>query len=263
MKITTTAAAVLLAAGAAACSRSPSPEELERTIAEHPQILYKAIEKHPAEFLEVLNRAAIAAQRAQAEQAQAAQNHARDEEFRNPKLPSIAQGRAIRGSPRAPVTIVEYSDFQCPYCRQEHEVLARVVARYDGRVRLVLKQTPLDIHPQALPAAQMFEALALQGSDVAWRFHDQMFGDQDRLQREGPAFILEAARRAGGDVTRAVQDARGPQVAATISSDQREARTFGFTGTPSLLVNGVSFDGAYPEEDIARVIDRHLAALGR
>jgi protein-disulfide isomerase len=258
MKLTTigAAAGLVLLAG---CSRSPSPEELERTIAEHPQILYKAIEKHPAEFLEVLNRAAQAAQRQQAEMAQHAADSARSEGFAHPRKPAIDMRRAIRGNVNAPVTIVEYSDFQCPYCRREHEVLANLLIRYDGKVRLVLKQTPLEIHPMARPAAQMFEALALQDPAKAWRFHDMLFDDQERLASEGEGFILSAAAATGADVERAKRDAAGPQVAATIAADEAEARSFGLSGTPMLLVNGVTFDGAYPEEDIARVIDRHLA----
>ncbi|MDB4947996.1 MAG: thiol:disulfide interchange protein [Gemmatimonadetes bacterium] len=264
MKLANAAFAVGLAAAAGGCSSQPSPEQLQETLVNHPQILYAVIQKHPAEFLDVLNKAVTAAQEQQQSQAGEAQLRRRDEELRHPKQPVVTAARAVRGNRAAPVTIVEYTDFQCPYCRQEEAVLRQVVGRYEGKVRLVIKQTPLvDIHPQALPAARMFEAIAMQSPEKAWQFHDLLFANQDRLQEGGPAFLEAAARSVGADVPRALADAQGPAVAAIIREDQAEAKRFGFSGTPGILINGVSFDGAYPEGELAKVIDRQLAAMGK
>jgi protein-disulfide isomerase len=260
MRFGTTAALVVLAAGLAGCSRSPSPQELEKTLNEHPEILYRVIQKHPGEFIDALNKALVLARQ---QQGNASQEQRQEAEFRNPKLPVISDRRAVRGDVRAPVTIVEYTDFQCPYCRREHQVLQSVLAKYTGRVRLVIKQTPLDNHAQAMPAAQMFEAIAMQSPEAAWRFHDDLFDNAAALQERGPAYIVEAAQRTGVDMARAVRDANGPEVRATIEQDRREAAQFGFSGTPGVLINGVSFDGAYPQEDLEKVIDRHLAGRGR
>jgi protein-disulfide isomerase len=263
MNIARAGLAAALFAALGGCSSSPSPQELQATLEKNPQILYSVIEKHPAEFLDVLNKAVAAAQAQQQEASVRAESRRRDEEFSHPKIPLLTDRRAVRGNPAAPVTIVEYTDFQCPYCRREEQVLREVLGRYPGRVKLVLKQTPLSIHPQALPAAQMYEAIAMQSPEKAWRFHDLLFANQDALESQGPAFIAEAARQAGADVPRALRDAQGRAVADLIASDQREAKQFGFSGTPGLLVNGVSFDGAYPPGDLESVIDRHLQALGK
>ena len=263
MKIVRAGFGVLLAAGLAGCSSSPSPEELQATLEKNPQILYNVIEKHPAEFLEVLNKAVAAAQAQQAQAATHADQRRLDAEFSDPKKPVITPNRAVRGNPQAPVTIVEYTDFQCPYCRRETEVLKNVMTKYGGQVRMVLKQTPLSIHPQALPAAQLYEAIAMQSPEKAWRFHDILFANQDAIEQGGTAYLVRAAREAGADVPRAIRDAQGKQVGAIIEGDQAEAKRFGFSGTPGILINGVAFDGAYPEADLERVIDRHLQTLGK
>jgi protein-disulfide isomerase len=255
--------AVLMAAAAAGCSSSPSPEELERTLNDHPQILYRFIEKHPAEFIDALNRAVRVAQSQEGQRAEQAERDRQDAEFKHPKVPILNDSRAVRGDRAAPVTIVEYTDFQCPYCRREEQVLAQVLEKYPGKVRLVIKQTPLEIHPQAMPAAQMFEALAMQSPEIAWRFHDDLFANQAELGARGQAFIEDAARRAGADLPRALRDAKGAQVRTLIDQDLQEGRQFGFSGTPGILINGVSFDGAYPQPELEKVIDRHLRELGK
>lgn len=250
----------LLVPFACACSASPSPEALQATLVQHPEVLYAAVRAHPKEFIQVLNAAAqqskgeLAAQSANDERARI------DAEFRNPKVPSLP-GHVVLGEPNAPITIVEYADFQCPYCRAERATVEDVMKEYAGKVRLVIKQTPLDIHPQAMGAALMFEALALQGSMPALRFYDELYENQGRL-KEGSSFLQAAAKKAGADVTRAVRDAQSDSARAMIKADMDEAQRFGFSGTPGFLINGVSLEGAYPRSAFEEIINRHLAALG-
>lgn len=242
-----------------ACSSSPSPEALQATLVQHPEVLYAAVRAHPKEFIKVLNAAAqqsqgeLAAQSAKGEQARI------DAEFKNPKVPSLA-GHVTLGEPNAPITIVEYADFQCPYCRAERATVEEVLKEYAGKVRLVIKQTPLDIHPQAMGAALMFEAVALQGSITALRFYDELYANQERL-KEGDSFLQAAARKAGADVARAMRDAKSDSARALIRADLDEAQRFGFNGTPGFLINGVSLEGAYPRSAFEEIINRHLAAL--
>jgi len=241
--------------GAAACSRDPSPEALQRTLSAHPEVLVAAIRAHPAEFMQAVN---AAFQASQASQQQAAADRL-EAEFQNPKQPDLS-GRVALGSPSAPVTIVEYTDFECPYCRQSVAVLHELLKRYEGQVRLVVKQTPLDMHPNAVPAALMFEALALQGSDKAFRFYELMYAEQERLKAEGQRFVEEAARRVGADVPRALRDQQSDAMQARVAADIAEGQAFGFTGTPAFVINGVSLEGAHPAGNFVPIIDRHLAA---
>lgn len=243
----------LILLGAASCTRDPSPAALQRTLSAHPEVLAAAIKAHPTEFMQAVNAAFQASQAAQ----QKAAADRLEEGFRNPKRPDLT-GRVSLGNAAAPVTIVEYTDFECPYCRQSVTVVHQLLERYRGQVRLVVKQTPLDIHPNAMPAALMFEALALQGGDKAFRFYDLMYAKQERLVAEGQRFVEDAARQVGADVPRALRDQQSDAVRARVAADMAEGSAFGFTGTPAFLVNGVALEGAHPVDNFVPIIDRLL-----
>ncbi len=244
--------------GAAACSRDPSPEALQRTLSAHPEILAAAIRAHPTEFMQAVN---AAFQASQAAQQQSAADRL-ESEFRNPKQPDLTD-RVSLGNAAAPVTIVEYTDFECPYCRQSVAVMHQLLERYPGKLRLVIKQTPLEMHPNAMPAALMFEALALQGSDKAFKFYEVVYAEQEQLKAGGQRFVEEVARRVGADVPRALRDQESDAVRARVAADMAEGQAFGFTGTPAFVVNGVSLEGAHPVNNFVPIIDRHLAAAAR
>lgn len=179
-------------------------------------------------------------------------------ELAHPRQPAITAGRAVRGDRNAPITIVVYSDFQCPFCRRDVPVLQGLLEKYPGKVRLLLKQTPLSIHPHARAAAQMFEAIRKQDEGRAWRYFDLVFANQERLSAEGPRYLEAVAQQVGADLPRARRDAGGEDVSRIIEGDLAEFQAFGFSGTPGFLVNGVMLDGAHPPEDFERIITRIL-----
>ncbi len=250
---------VLLPALSLTAACAPSPDQLRASLKKHPEILAEAIRAHPAEIVQALQAAADSYQ--QISQASAAREEdARIErELAHPKQPELQPGRAYRGAPDAPVTIVEYSDFQCPYCRRDVPVIRSVLEKYQGRVRVILKQTPLPIHSHAREAALMFEAVLRQGQDRAWRYHDLLFENQERLGAEGGTYLDAAAREAGADVARARRDARSEEVRRIVEADMAEFDRFGFTGTPGFIVNGVMLDGSRPIEAFDRIITHVLA----
>ena len=243
------------------CSSDPNPEQLQRTLVEHPEVLYAAVRAHPKEFLDILAAAAKDAQRRQATSSARDDSLRIDEGLRAPRHVDVT-GRAGFGNPDAPITVVEYTDFECPFCRQERDVLVELLQRHPKDVRLVVKQFPLDIHPHAAAAARMFEAVARQSPAAAYRLYDVLYTNQERLKAEGEPFITEAARMAGADVRRAVADAHSPAIAATVTADADEAKRLGFTGTPGFLVNGVPLQGSYPVSAFESIISRQLAARG-
>jgi len=251
---------IALALFLAACSSAePSPDQLRATLSKHPEILYDVIRAHPQEFVTLLDSVARATTNAR--QASTAQADARrvETEMSNPLQPDLSHG-VYFGNPSAPITIVEYTDFQCPYCRQEHPVIVELFKRYGDKVRLVVKDMPMPFHPRAMPAARIFEAVAMQDASKAPKFYDIMYDQQDRLISEGDRFLDETVRSLGLDVARARRDAASATVAARIAADVAEAQRFGITGTPGFLVNGVLLQGAYPVDAFARIIDRQLAA---
>jgi protein-disulfide isomerase len=165
---------------------------------------------------------------------------------------------AAQGPKDAPITIVEYSDFECPYCSRGYRTIQEVKEKYKGKIRFVFKHLPLDFHPMAMPAAQYFEAIALQSPEKAYKFHDYVFENQDKLKTGKEKFLDEAARKAGADLAKVKTDMKSDTVMKRIEADMEEAKQFGISGTPGFIINGVSLRGAYPADKFAEIIDRQL-----
>lgn len=250
-----------LAAGLALSSCAPSAPQLKKVMEENPDILYSVIQKDPKKFLDVVNEAAQKARASEEQRFVEEEGKKREDEFKNPLKPEVAEGRAFEGTKDAPVTIVEYSDFQCPFCRRGNATMQQVLKEYPGKVRVVFKNFPIErIHPMALPASQMYEAIALQDIEKAGKFKTVVFEGQDELNKGGEKFLEEAAKKVGANVAKAKKDMTGEEVKKRIDSDRGEAEKFGFSGTPGYLINGVSLKGAYPMDEFKKIIDRHLAA---
>lgn len=226
-----------------------SSSQMEKTMKDNPEILFNTIKAHPKAFLDTVNEAVELAKSEMA-------NQAMEEDFKNRKDPEVQDGRVIFGSKEAPVTIVEYSDFQCPFCTRGYQTMKEVKAKYGDKVRVVYKHLPLDIHPQALPAAQYFEAIALQDHDKAEKFHDIVFEKQNELNEKKEKFLDEATKKVGADLAKVKKDIKSKAVNDRINADMEEAQKFGFSGTPGFLVNGVAVRGAYPTDHFAMIIDR-------
>jgi len=160
----------------------------------------------------------------------------------------------VRGNPNAPVMIVEFSDFQCPYCHQVEPVLKDLLAKYGGKVSLAYRDLPLkQIHPQAEIAAEASRCAGEQGK--YWEYHDQLF-NATKLDREA---LLEYARNLKLDDKQFDSCLTNGKYRADIEKDLREGMQAGITGTPAFLVNGVALSGAQPQESFARVIDQELS----
>lgn len=167
----------------------------------------------------------------------------------------VDASRIVRGHPAAPVTIVEFTDFQCPYCAFGARVLDEVLARYEGRVRLVVRHLPLPrLHPMAMPAALRFEALALQDSAKAWAFYDRMFRDT-RALAGGEAYLDRVAAEVGADMKRLDEDRRGDAVRQRVAADLKEAERLRFDGVPAFVVNGHVMAGAQPAQTFFDLIE--------
>jgi protein-disulfide isomerase len=256
-RILSTVFAATAALTLAACA--PSAKQLKEAIEKDPSIVFVAIEKDPAKFIEVVNKAAQDAQKGQAERAQEDEKKSRDEEFKNPLKPDIQESRVIFGNKSAPITIVEYSDFQCPYCSRGFQTIKEVRKEYGDKVRVVFKHLPLDFHPLAMPAAKYFEAIAKQSPEKAEKFHDMVFENQGLLKDKGEAYFKEVAKKVGADVKKVEADMKGEDIAQKIATDMEEARKFNMSGTPGFIINGVSLRGAYPFPEFKKIIDQHLA----
>ncbi|PIT99331.1 MAG: thiol:disulfide interchange protein [Bdellovibrionales bacterium CG10_big_fil_rev_8_21_14_0_10_45_34] len=244
--------AFLLPLALVACS--PSKDQLKKVLEENPEILTNAFEKNPVEILDALNNAAREAQKKQAERQEEDSKKAAEEEFNNPKQPAL-EGRAAWGPADAPITIVEYSDFQCPFCSRGYATINELKEKYKGKVRFIYKHLPLPNHPLAQPAAEYFEAIALQSVEKAYKFHDLLFENQSKLSK---SYMEETAKKVGADLAKLKKDLKADSVKKNIEADMAEANKFEIFGTPGFLVNGVSVKGAYPTSHFVTIIDRHL-----
>jgi protein-disulfide isomerase len=144
----------------------------------------------------------------------------------------------VRGAADAPVTVVEYGDYECPYCAAAAPVLQRLVEESDGRVRLVFRNFPLaDRHPYALTAALAAEAAGAQGA--FWPMHDLLFTKQDRLTDSA---LRGYADHLGLEGDRVVGEA-AQEFGDRIESDFAEGLAAGVEGTPTLFIDGVRYAG--------------------
>ncbi|WP_242361254.1 thioredoxin domain-containing protein [Anaeromyxobacter sp. SG17] len=160
----------------------------------------------------------------------------------------------VRGNPKAPVTIVLFSDFQCPFCARVGPTLDEVQRTYGDKVKVVWKHQPLPFHQQALPAAEAAEAAREQGK--FWQMHDKLFASQRELS---PDAFTRIAREIGLDSKKFQASVQSGKARARIQQDQQLAASVGAQGTPTMFVNGERVVGAVPFEQLKAVIDRQLA----
>jgi len=160
----------------------------------------------------------------------------------------------VRGNANAPVTIVEFSDFQCPFCQRVNPTLAKVRETYGDRVKIVFKDYPLPNHPQAPKAAEAARCAADQSK--FWEMHDAMFANQRAL--EVPA-LKQTARAIGLDGGSFDTCLDSGKHAATIAKNATLGEQMGVNSTPTLYVNGRQVLGAMPFEVFKQVIDEELA----
>jgi protein-disulfide isomerase len=155
----------------------------------------------------------------------------------------------IRGPSVAPVTVVEYGDFQCPYCNQAEPVVRELLAEF-GDVRYVWRHLPLrDVHPQAQVAAEAAEAAADQGA--FWAMHDLLFERQDALK---PEALVQYAAELGLDADRVARELREHEHAARVADDVETADLSGVRGTPTFFINGERHHGAFDIEALSEAV---------
>jgi len=159
----------------------------------------------------------------------------------------------IRGNENAVVTIVEWSDFQCPFCNRVSPTLAQIRKEYGDSVRFAFKHMPLSIHPQAAGAHAASEAAHRQGK--FWEMHDRIFANQRDLAVE----TLEGyAKELGLDMDQYRRDLDSEDIAKRIDEDMAQAQKPNVTGTPSFFINGKYLSGAQPFANFKRYIDEAI-----
>ena len=179
---------------------------------------------------------------------------ATEDAFSNPVEVTIRDWNPRRGAKNPKVTIVDFSEFQCPFCGRSRGTLDEIAKRYEGDVQIVYKNFPLDFHPEAIPSAKAAYAANEQGK--FWEFHDILFANQQNL---GEELYVKAAKEVGLDMAK-FNEVRNSQAAEdAIKQDAADGAEAGVRGTPFFLIGGVPLSGAQPVSAFEAIIQRHLA----
>jgi protein-disulfide isomerase len=170
-----------------------------------------------------------------------------------PRMTVVSTGHPTIGPADAPITIVEFGDFQCPFCKRAQPTLKEVLARYPKKVRLVYMDFPLPFHPHALDAAKAARCAEEQGK--FWEYHDGLFADQSK---ESPADLKKLAKQLGLNTTQFDSCFEKAKYQSAIEKDVAEGKRLGVDGTPSFYIDGRPLVGAVPFQNFQQVIEDEL-----
>ena len=166
-------------------------------------------------------------------------------------------GAPSKGPAKAPVTIVEFSDFHCPFCRRVLPTLAQLESQYGEKIKLVFRDFPIDnLHPEASKAHEAARCANEQGK--FWAYHDKLFASPPK---SSPEIFKGFAKDLGLNVTAFESCFASGKYQAAVKKDIEEGNRVGVTGTPAFFINGRIISGAQPLEAFARVIDDELARV--
>ncbi|MGM0558608.1 MAG: DsbA family protein [Myxococcota bacterium] len=160
----------------------------------------------------------------------------------------------VKGPANAPVTIVEFSDFECPYCKRGTDNLEEAVSKFDGKVKIAFKHYPLPFHKAAKPAAKAAMAAGEQGK--FWEMHDLLFDNQKQLKQDG--LYEKLAKQLGLNMAKFKKDMQKPEYDKIIEQDMAQGQKVGVRGTPAFFINGKRLVGAQPPARFEQLIKEEL-----
>lgn len=253
-KVCAVVAVMVCVATPAAAAQNVTDENLTN-------LLREALNKHPELVLDVLRKNSesvldIAQQGSTVRRQRALQAQWR-EDAKQPKKVKLSD-RAIRGEANAPVTIIAFSDFTCPYCQQGAATIERIMADYGKNVRYVFKHMPLGKDSAARTASEYFIAANEQGQDKAWELYKILFDQREKLITDGEKFIKESAAAVGLNMQKLATDSKSKKTKALLDEDMAEAQRLGVEGTPYFLVNDLVIRGALPLDLFKNAVDMAL-----
>lgn len=170
-----------------------------------------------------------------------------------PRMDVSVDDDPVRGSSDAKVTIIQFADFQCPYCGRAYATMSQVLKDYDGKVKMVFRDFPLGFHASATPAAIAANCADKQGK--YWEMFDQIMPNQTVEESD----LIKFAETARLDINKWQECRKDPAMLAEVQKDQADGAALGITGTPAFFVNGIMLSGALPYDQFKVLIDRELA----
>lgn len=232
----------------------PTDAEIGAVYAVQREQLNKPLDEVKAQLQQTLKRAKT--QQARQEYSAKLRDQAKIAVLLSPPRTQVSFDPArVRGNPKAKVMIVEFSDFQCPYCGQVEATLKSVLAKHQDTVALAFRDMPIiQIHPMAQGAAEASRCAGEQGK--FWEYHDLLFGDQGGLDHNG---LIAKAATLQLDAKQFQSCITSEKYKAQIQQDNQEGMRAGVSGTPGFFINGVFISGAQPEATFEKIIQEQLA----
>jgi protein-disulfide isomerase len=175
-----------------------------------------------------------------------------------PRTQVAIDPQRVRGPANAPITIVEFADFECPYCAAVEPTLRKLIAKYPSQIRLAYRDFPLSSHPHAWPSAEAARCALAQGK--FWEYHDLLFNNQPKRD-EGD--LAQFATTVHLDLAKFSECVAQRSYAADVQRDLDVGEGLDINGTPAFFINGISVEGAVPLERFSHVIDTELAYQAR
>ena len=173
-----------------------------------------------------------------------------------PRQEVSADDDPFLGTDGAPVEIIQFAEFQCPYCGKVGDTMEKLLAEYPGKLKIVYRDFPLGFHDRAIPAAIAANCAGEQ--DKYWDMHGILMKNQTKLQDTDLAGF---AKEVGVDMDKWSTCLKDPAQEAEVKKDMEDASAVGVTGTPAFFINGVLLSGAVPFDQFKSIIDKELAAL--
>lgn len=175
---------------------------------------------------------------------------------RRPTFPVEIGNAPVTGGKDAKVTIVEFSDFQCPFCAKGADILKDIKKKYGNKVKVAFKNFPLPFHNHAEKAAVAGLCANEQGTDYFWKMHDEMFANQDNLDAEG---LKKTAKKIGLKMDAFEKCFAENKYLSQVKADMEEGKKIKVKSTPTFFINGKLINGAQPLEVFSEIIDDELA----
>jgi protein-disulfide isomerase len=173
-----------------------------------------------------------------------------------PRQEVSADDDPFLGTDGAPIEIIQFAEFQCPYCGKVGDTMEKLLAEYPGKLKIVYRDFPLGFHDRAIPAAIAANCAGEQ--DKYWEMHGVLMQNQTKLQDTDLAGF---AKEIGVDMATWTTCLKDPAQEAEVNKDMEDASAVGVTGTPAFFINGVLLSGAVPFDQFKSIIDKELAAL--
>lgn len=166
-----------------------------------------------------------------------------------------------KGPDDAPVTIVEYSDFQCPYCSKAYQTIENeVLKKYGKKVRFIFKHFPLDMHPWAMSAAIATECAAIQNKESFWKLYSNFFEKQAEINPDNvKSKVIEWLSKEGIDKGKFEKCYDNKETKAKVEKERQEGMSLGVSGTPGFFINGIFLGGAMPAQKFEEIIEYELS----